>query len=453
MENWSKFKTSGSLLQTREGRMITSYPVSCANRTSYVWSPMTTTPAMFGEKKDVSTMITPGYWKKRAAGEWLPDNPFESTIKRVTQIGSSAWRADWTAPMCTPAITAWDRYDGHYAHSLVPANSLIYRATDSSDEGKLISQVVVQCLAKRQEGEANYFESLAELDQVFGMLHSPIANFRQFHERFFVSESYQRLVRLRKINGRSHREVRPFMKVRRKARNSALHLLVELTTSEYLRYRYGLLPIYRDLQEAMKALKKSYDAGSREQTYTSRANGTITGTGVENFSSSDYYLKYKWQLTKDAKFSVRAKFVDSYTKSAWSDLGLNYQNLMSLPWELLRFSFVVDWFANIGDFIYANQPRVGISPRGGSYFTKEAYDNLWAYIGFENLRPPSEVVFSGSLSDGVLLSLERKRRTAIDLTVWRFSGLVIKSNFKLDQWTRAGDAVSLALQAARKVRF
>jgi hypothetical protein len=47
--------------------------------------------------------------------------------------------------------------------------------------------------------------------------------------------------------------------------------------------------------------------------------------------------------------------------------GLSFQEIPIAVWELLPYSFVADWFFNIGDYVQAITPKPGVKLLGGSY--------------------------------------------------------------------------------------
>jgi hypothetical protein len=446
---YATYKAQGECNQALEGYRYRYFPISCANRTVSPWDPYTTTIAVFGEKRTVSSNRTPNYWARRKRGEWLPDNVFTSSRRSVSSFGHTSLTWTWQQGGCTnPVAFVWDQIEGLRMPNYMSQQAIAERATSAGADGELVTQIITECMANRQKGSSNYVESLAELDQVWSMIRDPLTNFRSFHVQFERSERYRRLVRLRKQAGQA---VRPFTHVPRRMKGSLLGQLALLTTSEYLRYRYGVTPLVSDVKAAMGALKKNYQAAMSTEVHTARAKGQIQGQKLNDFTSSSAYLKTDWRNAITNTFSVRAKWCDQYATTPWNDLGLTYHNFIGAVWELTHFSFVVDWFANVGDFIYANLPRVGVTPLGGSYFMVDQIYNVWSFIGYTNLQP-AVLIYTGALADGVIIDLNIKTRRVIDPQL-RGTGLVIKSDFKLDNWTRAGDAFALAIQAARNIVF
>lgn len=112
----------------------------------------------------------------------------------------------------------------------------------------------------------------------------------------------------------------------------------------WMQYRYGLMPLLYSIQDAMKAVKESnrlyleargtrqlipepVDYPPKESCFIEKNDGTVRITAVGRQS----YLS-RGQL----------RFIDQ--------LGIN---IFRTGWELIPFSFVVDWVVNVGDYLDA----------------------------------------------------------------------------------------------------
>jgi len=117
----------------------------------------------------------------------------------------------------------------------------------------------------------------------------------------------------------------------------------------WIELQYGWKPLLNDAYEASKAI----EALRREQklTYRVRKN-TVTNT-MGTTAESD------WSCTKVAGVALKATFQDSC--SALSSLGLT--NPASVLWEVTPWSFVVDWWLPIGDFLSTASLLSGMSYR------------------------------------------------------------------------------------------
>jgi hypothetical protein len=112
-------------------------------------------------------------------------------------------------------------------------------------------------------------------------------------------------------------------------------------------------------------------------------------------------------------------------------------------------SFVADWFANIGDLIYANIPRPNVSAMGGSWFV---VDRKTVVVAPKQLTyTDSGYALQGSLGDYYREVVTSKvRHPKIEISD---SGLVIKSDFRFDNWNRCADAAALLKQSLHRLIF
>lgn len=139
----------------------------------------------------------------------------------------------------------------------------------------------------------------------------------------------------------------------------------------WLELQYGWKPLLSDVYGAVDHLS------NREQ-HANRVRCSVSATT----SDSDHDARYLpsdsanttvWSIDKiremEYKCKVRFDFVQSNPALATaSQLGLT--NPLQLAWELLPFSFVVDWFVPIGDFFSCLDATFGWHFLGGSCSTK-----------------------------------------------------------------------------------
>lgn len=119
--------------------------------------------------------------------------------------------------------------------------------------------------------------------------------------------------------------------------------------SAWMQYRYGIMPIMYDIRNLVKVLE-----GLSLKFLTVRSMRTGTYQNVlptedapfnQNGVSEQYYTrcteKYEVRAVGKARFSSSWDFL-------YSSLGLNP---FVTAWELVPFSFVCDWFLNVGEYI------------------------------------------------------------------------------------------------------
>lgn len=116
----------------------------------------------------------------------------------------------------------------------------------------------------------------------------------------------------------------------------------------WLEYRYGWMPIILDAHGAVSALHRSFTS---DRTKLCKATGHAE---LKWFNRSQTKPDGLTTLTTELTSEVEVHTVLYYRRSnntlaTLDSLGLI--NPIALGWELLPFSFVVDWFIGIGDFL------------------------------------------------------------------------------------------------------
>jgi hypothetical protein len=128
----------------------------------------------------------------------------------------------------------------------------------------------------------------------------------------------------------------------------------------YLEVRYALRPLMYDLHGYTKAwnTKLIYDRftarGFSSETFSDTYNGQ-----VQNYSS--FKTNYSSYISKTVE--SRAGVLYHYELDGLEDLRVyGFDQPIESLWELVPFSFIIDWFFNIGNTIAAWTPNSGITP-------------------------------------------------------------------------------------------
>lgn len=128
----------------------------------------------------------------------------------------------------------------------------------------------------------------------------------------------------------------------------------------WLEYRYAIRPLVFEMKSALEALKASINKGTR---FTSRGfyeNKTISNTYdyTDVFGSwVRAHRRLSLTHTRNYRAGVLAK-IDSDINALLAIWGLD-QPLQSV-YELIPFSFIVDWFFNVGTIIGAWAPKASL---------------------------------------------------------------------------------------------
>lgn len=118
----------------------------------------------------------------------------------------------------------------------------------------------------------------------------------------------------------------------------------------YLAYHYGLKPLLQDVAGAVQALTRM-PQGEWRVTVVGRHSENRSRTDVLGTDGYSSFMSFSTVNEKaQSKISAIPRPLSRVQDMAWS-LGLD--NRLATSWELVPYSFVVDWVLPIGDYITA----------------------------------------------------------------------------------------------------
>jgi hypothetical protein len=135
--------------------------------------------------------------------------------------------------------------------------------------------------------------------------------------------------------------------------------------NNFLEYHFGWEPAIGDIHNSLKTLTQT-DFGGRK----------VRGFGTQNFTYhwTEGSTVYNASWTMRSRCGANARIVN---ESSYLANQLGVLNPLAVAWELVPFSFVVDWFTNIGDVIGGLTGLVGVevdntytTTSGEGYYTE-----------------------------------------------------------------------------------
>lgn len=200
------------------------------------------------------------------------------------------------------------------------------------DETSLISEACVKCLANIEKPEVAGLVFLAELRQTLTMLRNPLAGALDF---------------IKKVKGGSSGKLKSL-------------------ADQHLTIVFGLRPFVNDIKAGLKAISNLTKHPPRK---TARGFASTSRTWTTTRPYNDGSVKGTITVTTTIEIKVRAwclykLHVDT---GPMGKFGLLATDIPAAIWELTPFSFVVDWFVNIGDLISALTPRFDITRLSEGY--------------------------------------------------------------------------------------
>lgn len=352
---------------------------------------------LLGKIETMSDVVVPNFRERLAKGEVF-FNPMSKQSREVSSTGGQGLHVRSKTMSC-PSLSKYHemRKDGDWfgrtvlGGTLNVAGPLPLLNEDDLESARV--EVSTSVLNKVGRSDSNLWESLAEI----------------------------------------HKTGRMFRNLGQRAVKAATQ--VRAASGEYLGYRYGIRPLLNDYEEIVKGLQKEIGKVRRNLRSGMKlgAEEYVSGTVNQNYVANHYTLQRVDEVI------LRAMVMEEFTASLANNIGFSAKGLLTLPWELVRLSFVVDWFINIGDTIGAVAPAFGYDVLGSCLVEERTLRATWLATGTTEDSGTYEVIrpWSGSVTD---------KRVTKTRSMLRPPGLVVRRNFKFDDFTRAADAFALAAQ-------
>lgn len=209
-----------------------------------------------------------------------------------------------------------------------------------------------------------------------------------------IAESGKTYASLTGLMGKALRIIRAFRKrnLRALKREASLNEIKNL----YMEARYSLRPLYYDVNGLLLATKaKKLKLGKDRFTFRGKetfTNSVITSTPYVNayhLSSPGCTYNLRCDRATSISVNVRAGVLTKLDLLTNANI-YGFNNLAETAWELVPFSFIVDWFANVGKTIGSWTPNIG-STALASWVTTEIVHSQLSTIQSVSIvnNPPS----------------------------------------------------------------
>lgn len=363
---------------------------------------------LVGESESMYDIVTPGFQRRKARGE-VYFNPMSHFRESYTSGGGQGWYTRNNSVTCS----------SNGQHEVYKVDSDIYPAfacrrlnlagsdrvpavpvASNSDVSDMVAEATTACLSNIASGDANYWETIAEYRESLDIIHNSLSEANKILSGGLA----------RKLKG---------------------------ATNAYLLARYGFRPLVGDIQAAIKHMRTQEHWDRRTargfSSHSFQNTGSMTTqVGVYKVTSSIHDVD---------TVVVRAMSLDEFLVSRASELGINFKNLATLPWELIPYSFVADYFANVGDYLKAIMPTPGVRNLGSCVVIDRTVVSTYAatstnYVGSSNFTSQRPII------GGFTSVFHSKTRGPLSQT----PRVVIRSDFRFDDLFRVADLSALVAQ-------
>lgn len=305
----------------------------------------------------------PNFHRRRRRGELIPHTPW----RKFSLTGNATGTYDWISVANTRIY-----YGGNYPHF----------------SEWILSEEVMTELAP--EPEEKWVQEAAA--QIYGNgwdLFTFIAEFKDVKKQFLQV-------------GRGLLKLRDLASVRKMLARKTTAERWKLVTNEWLSARYGWRPLYHDIKNMIEAVQTFCDARNR----FSERSGTSW--------SDSYYevLDTEWAAFHvDSTIETKIKYSVRGSVTADIDVPSFQVNPLQTGWEVIPFSFVVDWIIGIGTAISAISFLAHVKAYSASTgILCEAERTMFSQLGVQKSNYASGIGYSGSASSAASLEIRKPCR-------------------------------------------
>ncbi len=211
---------------------------------------------------------------------------------------------------------------------------------------KLVDRAVTKALLKLKNQQVNLAVAFAERSETAELVTSMIQRITRLHGAYKARRplDWRTVKRLSGIPGRRG----------------------EAIPNSWLEFQYGIQPTMQDAYGAVSALKsKDLEDGSRYR-YTVRGSSKVAYAGGFEFFN-DGYPTIKYVKSDEVKQEAKVRLDYALENPLLHQLAsLGILNPALVVWEKVPYSFVVDWFLPIGDYLSCMDAAAGFQFLNGT---------------------------------------------------------------------------------------
>jgi hypothetical protein len=246
-----------------------------------------------------------------------------SGVRRKLEVREGEFSASFQPPFFDPYFFV-TRARGDLCQSFSP-NGVSFDLTFATDEAK--RKFVKNCLQEMQALEGQVF--LGELGQTLHMIKNPMKALRES----LTSDYFRKLKKRRRGTKKQKRQV---------------------LAETWLEYVFGVQPLVHDIEDGLEALRRFSQNPQRFKPVRA------TGNDQMDFSPSplivqngvvEYAINRKHFVNASVKIQGAVDLQTGGNSVVTQQLGLGLDRFVPSLWEIIPYSFLVDYFSNVGDII------------------------------------------------------------------------------------------------------
>jgi len=238
---------------------------------------------------------------------------------------------------------AWDGYP-HYGSS--PSVSLPTAAVLSNARNLALRKFLQRINEARTSLEGG--QAIGEWKETVHAITNPLGALKDFTVNH-VLRAKKRLRRI-KVGGKELQDIQRYRN--RPPRSAALAHAIAGT---YLEFVFGWIPLANDVKAAVAGLLDRYDQPDHKTVSAKAIVSYAESAGDSTLFTDEFYSAVQYRVNVSSvnyrfKGNIQTGAVNGI-RSVNASLGLLPEGFIPTVWELIPYSFVVDYFTNIGDII------------------------------------------------------------------------------------------------------
>lgn len=347
-----------------------------------------TSAALVGESQTTYDVLTPHYGKRKAAGEIII-NPFISShLSRQNTFGGPSIRLNTANP------NVWNDY-----HWTGPYLSFWMNSSDQAippdivskaEVNKLISIASTKCWGAVSDSKVQLLQTLADIKRTIELVMHPLDGTLSF---------------LRKARSRKNSS----------ARDRSM-ILAKYMAREWLTYRYGWRQLYLDTKGVLDAVGTKERTGLLQARGTSKTRAEANDTLLVKANSSTFNIEVNRTIV-DEVYVKCGLFYDGKLDVP-KYLGLTYLDVLAAAWDIIPYSFVVDWVVNVQGYLSALTPFLLVPSKGSYTVVTRVKSMTHQATGNVNMLNSTWIQYAGVTSPPVgisfTLSRDKKRYVGVE---------------------------------------
>lgn len=164
-------------------------------------------------------------------------------------------------------------------------------------------------------------------------------------------------------------------------------------SNHWLEYSYGWRPLVNDIYGAAEAIAKTY--GNLPLITAVSAVGKFEGKKVDRFTGTGVGVNMRSECQSTSRYVLHYTEDDTFSR-VMSQTGIS--NPLLLAWELVPYSFVVDWFIPLGTYLSNLNASNGLVFKQGTLTTKRKETNVSSIFADPFYSGPGHSASKGGLT-------------------------------------------------------